>query len=43
MGRAKKEMEEVNRLEENKGSMDFDVSIRIRESKTPLKLNVVEK
>lgn len=43
MGRAKKEMEEVNRLEENKGSMEFDVSIRIRECETPLKLNVIEK
>lgn len=29
MLRAKREMEDVSRLEENKGSTEFDVSIRI--------------
>lgn len=36
-------MEDVNRLEENKDSTEFDASIRIMENKNVLKLNLVEK
>lgn len=43
MGRAKRELEEVNRLDESKDSTEYDVSIRVMESKKVLKLNVVEK
>lgn len=42
MVRAKRKIEEVKRLEENQGSRTYDVSIGIRESKTLLKLNLVE-
>lgn len=43
MGRAQKETEKVNRLEENKGSAKFDVSRRKRESKNLSKIDLVEK
>ena len=42
MGREKEEIENVNRVKENQGSKTSDVSIGIRESKNPLKLNLVE-
>ena len=42
-GQGKQGKEEVSRLEENKGDTKADVPVRIRESHSLLKLNLLEK